>query len=319
MSVKLTVVIHAEEEFDWNGGFHRANTKVSHGNELIELMGELLALDATIVLAMDYPFVMSQDGEKVIAFCNPYAPDKIEYAAHLHPWVNPPFDDDAPSITNHDSFPGNLDKNSETQKLRVLTNAITKKTGIRPITYLAGRYGIGANTADILKALGYKIDLSISAYSNFSHVEGPNFAHYSNQIHAKHGLTYIPHTCAMVGFCRAMDDYLNKHPQTIAKAQQHNSYQLLSRLFRIHKYRLSPEGFSLAEMQRLTQSQLRIGQKAFILSFHSPSAKLGGTPYVTNKRALHAFKQGLIDYIRWFNQLENSTSFLPNQAYGGSH
>lgn len=319
MSVKLTVVIHAEEEFDWDGGFHRANTKVSHGSELIHLMDDLLALDANIVLAMDYPFVMSQDGEKVIAFCNQYVPNRVEYATHLHPWVNPPFDYDPVSITDHDSFPGNLAKECETQKLRVLTNAITEKTGIRPITYLAGRYGIGANTADILKELGYKIDLSISAYSNFSHVDGPNFAHYSNQIHAKQGLTYIPHTCAMVSFCRAMDDYLNKHPTNIAKAQQYNGYHLLSRLFRIHKYRLSPEGFSLAEMQRLTESQLRIGQKEFILSFHSPSAKLGGTPYVTNKRALQTFRQGLLGYIRWFRQLENSTSFLPNQAYGGLH
>lgn len=308
---KLCVVIHAEEEFDWEQGFYRSNTRVEHGAQLIDTTEAMLKAGAKVTLAMDYPFVVSEDGNKVIQHFKAREGQSIEFAAHLHPWVNPPFDHEANKVPNRESFPGNLDRQSERAKLKLLTETIAEKTGTRPVSYLAGRYGIGANTRAILKELGYRIDLSVSAYSNFSHVEGPNFARFSNKVYQKGGLTYLPHTCSMVSISRALDNYLNRRPAAIARAQQNNSYGWLSRLLRIKKYRLSPEGFSFAHMKALTQGQLRIGQQEFVLSFHSPSVKLGGTPYVSSKQSLAEFNHALIAYIDWFHSLSNSASFLP--------
>ncbi|MGR5322071.1 hypothetical protein [Vibrio sp. DNB22_19_1] len=312
--LKLSVVIHAEEEFDWDGGFFRSNTRVNHGSELIELVDEIIKVGGKVTLAMDYPFVTSDDGKKVIQHFKPLQGSKIEFATHLHPWVNPPFEHDQNEVTNRYSFPGNLARDMEFNKIRVLTEKIEEETGTRPVTYLAGRYGIGTNSAEILKELGYKVDLSISAYSNFSHVQGPNFVDYTNQIHTKDGLTYIPHTCSMGAISKRLEKHLNLTPSTIGFIQRNKTYPLIARMLRIRKYRLSPEGFSYPLMKAMTESQMSIGQNEFVVSFHSPSVKVGGTPYVRTEKDLDNFKQALFQYVDWFNSISGSSVFLPSRV-----
>ena len=318
LAPKLCVVIHAEEEFDWDQGFYRKNTQVKHGKQLIVMIETMLNAGAKVTLAMDYPFVTSFDGIEVINYFKGQQGENIEFATHLHPWVNPPFDHERDNVTNYESFPGNLDEQSERNKLSLLTEAIEAQAGIRPVSYLAGRYGIGANTQAILKELGYRIDLSISAYSNFSHIEGPNFTGFSNKIYRQAGLTYLPHTCSLISISRVVEDYLNRSPTAIAKTQENNAYSLLSKLLRIKKYRLSPEGFSFAHMKTLTEAQLRIGQQEFVLSFHSPSVIVGGTPYIDSAQSLIEFKNSLLAYIDWFCSLSNSSTFLP-QSISNRH
>ncbi len=75
---------------------------------------------------------------------------------------------------------------------------------------------------------------------------------------------------------------------------------IFSRLDFYERIRLSPEGFSLDEMKRLTHSLIDQGEKVLTLSFHSPSLKVGGTPYVRNKQDLKAFLQTLEDYFSYF-------------------
>ena len=157
---KLSIVIHAEEEFNWDDGFYRSNTSVSHGDELIEFVDEIIQCGGKVTLAMDYPFITSPDGKRVVKHFKSQEGSNIEFATHLHPWVSPPFEDGNNEVPNQNSFPGNLPKDLEFQKLKLLTEEIQKETGTRPVTYLAGRYGIGENSAEILKSLDYKVDLS---------------------------------------------------------------------------------------------------------------------------------------------------------------
>ncbi len=310
---KLNIVIHAEEEFNWDAGFYRSNTTVSHGDELIEFVDEIIRCGGKVTLAMDYPFITSPDGKKVVQYFKNQEGSNIEFATHLHPWVSPPFEDENNQVPNHNSFPGNLPKDLEFQKLKILTEEIEKVTGTRPVTYLAGRYGIGENSAEVLKSLGYKVDLSISAYSNFSHVEGPNFVNYSNKVHNDGALTYIPHTCSIVSLSQKVENHINLNPSSLDYIQSNKVPGLLSKLLRVKKYRLSPEGFTFEHMKSLTENQMRIGQEEFLLSFHSPSVKLGGTPYVKNQSALDELKHSLLDYVKWFNSMPKSLSFLPGR------
>ncbi|UUM32888.1 hypothetical protein [Vibrio japonicus] len=316
---KLSIVIHAEEEFNWDDGFYRSNTEVSHGDELIEFVDEILQCGGKVTLAMDYPFIMSSDGKKVVKHFKAQEGENIEFATHLHPWVNPPYEDDNDEVINRHSFPGNLPKNVEFSKLKTLTEEIEKETGTRPITYLAGRYGTGENSAEILKSLGYKVDLSISAYSNFSHVEGPNFVNYTNKIHSKDALTYIPHTCSVVSFNRTIENHFNLNPSSLDFIQRNKISGLLSKVLRVKKYRLSPEGFTYDHMKQMTESLMSIGQKEFLLSFHSPSVKVGGTPYVTTANELDRFKRSVLEYLEWFGTISCSSSFLPSSIVFKDH
>ncbi len=116
--VKLAIVIHAEEEFDWDGGFYRSNTNMTHADSLIELIDEILKLNGKVTLAMDYPFVTSDGGRKVVGYYRACSGDKVEFAAHLHPWVCPPFENSDDPVSEDYSYPGNLSKELEYEKLK---------------------------------------------------------------------------------------------------------------------------------------------------------------------------------------------------------
>ncbi len=310
MTPKLSIVVHAEEEFDWNGGFYRSNNQVSHGKELIEFVDEIIQVGGKVTLAMDYAFVDSEDGKQVITHFKPLEGESIEFASHLHPWVNPPFKSDSDQVSNFESFPGNLSRSLEFEKLKVLTEKIEQVTGTRPITYLAGRYGTGPNTASILKELGYKVDLSISAYSNFSHIDGPDFTCYSNRSYIDGLLTLIPHTCSIISPIKMVENYLNTHPSQIHLIQKNIFFCILSKILRVKKYRLSTEGFTYDNIKKIVESQTRIGQDEFLFSFHSPSTKVGVTPYVKTDKELMSLKEDTLNFITWFLLSANGRSYI---------
>ncbi|MGF1685692.1 hypothetical protein L4C36_03245 [Photobacterium japonica] len=320
MVAKLAVVIHAEEEFDWSGGFKQHQDQVTHHVELITLIDDMLAVGAKVTLAMDYPFVTSDGGQQVIAHCQRYGKEHIEFATHLHPWVTPPFDEHSKNgeVANILSYPGNLTAELEYEKLKTLTDAIEDVTGQRPVTYLAGRYGIGYNTAGILKRLGYRVDLSISAFTDFTHQEGPDFRHYNNQMFQEGAITYLPHTCCRYSAFPPLTKVLNSTPMLL------NNNDLASRVVKkflgVKTYRLSPEGTGLADMITAVENQLRLGHEHLIMSFHSPTVKPGMTPYVSSADEQQAFTTTTVDFIKWFKGVPNSEMVTPaNLNATGGH
>ncbi|MBL4829980.1 MAG: hypothetical protein JKY55_08875 [Aliivibrio sp.] len=310
---RLAIVIHAEEEFDWSGSFRRSNKDVTHGNELTLLIDKMLNLDAKVTLAMDYPFVISDEGREVIEHFKHLISSNIEFAAHLHPWVNPPFETENDVVDNFYSYPGNLAPEFELKKLKVLAQEIEKVTGCQPTTYLAGRYGIGINSNQVLESLGFKTDLSISSYCDFSHQGGPDFTSYTNEVHVSDDILHFPHTGSIITAIPYVSDYFNRNPAMFTSWQSSKVKQLLSKLLRIRRYRLSPEGFDFRHMKALTRQQIAIGQKEFIFSFHSPSAKPGCTPYVNSDVDLKRFEMNITKYIKWFRCELNGEYILPNE------
>ena len=218
---KLAIVIHTEEEFDWGKGFFRSNNKVSHGSELINFCENLIAIGAKITFALDYAFVQSEQGKQVIQHFLPLMNKEVEFATHLHPWVNPPYDDERESF-NHPvagqySFPGNLPRDDEYNKLKLLTESIFEQTGQQPTTYLAGRYGIGKNTPEILTSLAYKVDVSISPFADFSSYQGPNFSTVSNNSYECAGIMNIPHSTGIVSLFLPLSRLLNNKTELFNK------------------------------------------------------------------------------------------------------
>ncbi len=304
--VKLAIVIHAEEEFDWSSGFYRSNNQVTHANSLIQFIDEIIKKGGKITLAMGYPFVTSSGGKKVVEYCQSIAMDKVEFAAHLHPWVCPPFENDDDKVAEEYSYPGNLPKNLEYRKIKVLTEAIESVTGIRPKTYVAGRYGTGNNTQSILKSLGYTLDLSINAYCDYTHQSGPDFSQYTNKPFCENGITYITHTNSILSVLPEVSRYLNRRPELYNFIQSNFLTRMLGKLLRIKCHRLTPEGFTLEQMKQITKAQLDIGQKEFVVSFHSPSLMVNFTPYVNSDNDLAELKNNIHGYIGWFKKLGNS-------------
>ena len=147
----LTVVIHTEEEFDWDKPHDRNATGVAHMRHIHRAQAVFDEFGIVPNYVVDYPIATKREAfEPLKAFADS---GRALIGAHLHPWVSPPFDEE---VNARNSFPGNLPRALEYEKLRVLTEQITTTFGTRPLTYLAGRYGFGPNTGEILEDAGLR-------------------------------------------------------------------------------------------------------------------------------------------------------------------
>ncbi|WP_026377137.1 hypothetical protein [Aestuariibacter salexigens] len=293
---KLSIVIHTEEEFDWDGGFYRKNNQVTHGKELTEFCEELISVGAKIVFAMDYAFVTSEQGQEVIRHFQTHHSDSVEFATHLHPWVNPPFQDEEP-VPEKYSYPGNLPYELEYAKLKVLTEKIEEIVGYRPTTYLAGRYGVGDNSYKILNELGYKVDVSISPFADFRHQHGPDFSGYTNEIVNQQSIQRIPHSCGYISRFRPLSLRLNRSTELMNTLNSNILGKIILKIFGVKRVRLSAEGYSLKENMELLKVLKLEPVEHLIFSFHSPSSKPGSTPYVMNNRSWNSFNSTTVKIL----------------------
>jgi hypothetical protein len=230
--------------------------------------------------------------------------------AHLHPWVSPPFDEE---VNVYNSYPGNLPRELEQEKLRMLTDRITAAFGAAPRTYLAGRYGFGPNTGDILEELGYEVDISAAASIDYSADGGPDYSDYTSDpywIGRSRRLLGLPGSGGYVGLLRAGGTPLYRRLTRPSLRRAHIS-GAVARLRLLERIRLSPEDYSEPEMRRLTQTLLADGVRVFVFSFHSPSVMPGGTPYVRCDADLKRFLEKCRRYFDFFLRELGGTAMTP--------
>jgi hypothetical protein len=216
--------------------------------------------------------------------------------AHLHPWVNPPFEE---VVNRRNSFPGNLPRALESDKLRVLGDEIETRFGTRPVIYKAGRYGIGPSTAAILEEQGYQVDLSVCPFMDFSSIEGPNFSASSPHPYwfgRDRQILELPLTIGFTGPMRRLSCMMASQPR-LARLRLNG---VLNRLNLASQVWLSPEGYQAREHMRLTRDLYADGLRVFSFAFHSPSVEPGHTPYVRSQGDLDSFLDRCRRYFDFF-------------------
>lgn len=293
----LVVTVDTEEEFDWSRPLARANRGVSHAGAIPAAHRIFDRHGVRPTYLVDYAIASQDAGAGPL---RELARDgRCEIGTHLHPWVNPP-DDEA--VTPANSYPGNLPAGLERAKLERLTDLIAERFDARPIAYRAGRYGFGPNTAETLHALGYRIDTSVVPHTDFRADGGPDFAGFPDQPYWLDGERRLLEIPLSVGWCGALRaggkdlfDALRRPP-----ADRLRLGGLFARLRLIERIRLSPEGMSLHDLVRLTDTLLAAGHKVFNLSFHSPSLAPGHTPYVRTQDDHDRFLATLDAYFDHF-------------------
>lgn len=291
----LAVVVDTEEEFDWSAPFDRTATGVGHMRRIgaFQLICERWGVRP--VYAIDYPIASQDPG---IAALRPLIEDGRAFVgAHLHPWVSPPHDED---VTMRNSFPGNLPRALERAKIEVLLACIEEMLGVRPTMYKAGRYGVGPNTYAILEELGFVVDLSPSPPFDYRAESGPDFSRRSlapEWVGPRRTVLSIPGTGALIGRLPNRPLYRFVASPPVAHLRLGG---FLSRLGMVERVRLSPEGYSCLEMERLVRWLYSRGQRLFVLSLHSPSVEPGHTPYVRTEQELAAFLATLDGFLRFF-------------------
>ncbi len=295
--LRLLVIVDTEETFDWDAPFDSDATDTSAMSEVGRGQDVCEAAGVAPTYVVGYP--VASDAKAMDSLSGFSKNGKATIGGHLHTWVCPPFEEE---VNNANSYQGNLPHELEKRKLESLCERIAQSSGVRPRVHRAGRYGFGWRTAEIIKELGFLVDMSPTPGFDMTRDGGPNHESVPNApqwLDAQRELLCIAGTGGFVGKMRNFGPLLSRLSESPMGLKLHAG-SIFSRLDFYERIRLSPEGFSLDEMKRLTHSLIDQGEKVLTLSFHSPSLKVGGTPYVRNKQDLKAFLQTLEDYFSYF-------------------
>jgi hypothetical protein len=293
----LVAVVDTEEEFDWSARFDRASTTVGHMAAIYRVQDVFDLLGVVPSYLVSHAIVTQEVGYRPL---EPFvAAGRAVIGAHLNPWTTPPYRE---RLSSPNSYPGNLPRELEAAKLAALCRQIKRAFGVHPTIYKAGRYGKGPNTEAILEEQGFEVDISPAPAMDLRADGGPDYTRHSAQpflFGRGRRLLCLPNTGAFVG-------RLHEHGPVLHPFLGHGPLARLrlpaiaSRLLLLERLRLSPEGYTLAEMRRLTRALLARGQRTFVLSLHSPSVVPGNTPYVRNDTDLAALLQRLRAYLTFF-------------------
>jgi hypothetical protein len=291
----LVVVVDTEEEFDWSAPLERAGTAVGHMAAIGRLQDVFDAPGVVPSYLVSHAIVAQEAGWRPL---EPYlAAGRALIGAHLNPWATPPYRE---RLNPTNSYPGNLPRALEAAKLAALSGEIERALGVRPAIYKAGRYGKGANTEAILEEQGFEVDMSPAPAMDFRADGGPDYRRHSPRpflFGRARTLLCLPNTGAFVGWLEGQGPVL----QPVLEAGSWLRLPAIaSRLRLLERLRLTPEGYTLAELKRLTRALLARGQRTFVLGLHSPSVVPGNTPYVRSDADLRTMLGRLQAYLAFF-------------------
>lgn len=177
----------------------------------------------------------------------------------------------------------NLDAALQSRKLEALHMKIVENFGFEPVTFRSGRWGFDRTVARTIHRMGYKVDTSVSPYSNWETYHGPDFSESTPrpyEIRLDDGgkpdarIFEVPATIAFL-----QDDYdrCNRRMKAISGGalRRFRLLGILDRLKLLNKVCLSPEPDTAESMIGLAESMKRNGYKVLNLFFHSTSLKHG--------------------------------------------
>lgn len=286
---RVLLTVDTEEEFDWRAPFQRDGYGLSHVTAIPRFQRVCEAIGAQPVYLVDWPIVSDPRAVDIIG--DAVQRGTAEVGVQLHPWVNPPFDEE---LSVYNSFAGNLPPALEAAKFMRLRDAVEAAFGTPPLIYRAGRYGLGRNTAQLLQSAGIKIDTSVRPLFDYSNQGGPDYSHHPPApywVDEARALLELPITSTYLGPLRRMGPIIHR-------AQRHipTLFSGFSRFKLLERIALTPEGFSAAEALRGVDVALASGLPMLVLSFHSPSLAPGHTPYAATEAKVEALYQ-------WFEEI----------------
>jgi hypothetical protein len=293
----LLVLIDAEEEFDWDGGFRREHTGVTAMAHVERAQAVFDEFGITPTYVVDYPVASQRAGSEPLREIAESG--RAVIGAHLHPWVSPPFEEE---LSRRNSYPGNLPRALEAAKLASTVEAIERNLGVRPRIYQAGRYGLGAHTHALLEELEFDVDFSICPPFDYTADGGPDYSAWSTQTYwfgRARRMLGIPLTGGYVGLLHGAAHGLHAWASRPGLAWARLP-GILSRTGLLDRLRLTPEGFDSGDHRRLTRDLLARGTRSFVFSFHTPSLKPGCTPYVRSEAELAEFLGRFRRYFDFF-------------------
>ena len=273
---RFLVTVDTEEEFAWDQPIAREGFALEHVPHIARFQEFCENQGVVPVYLVDWPIATCDRAAEILRPA--IAAGKAEVGVQLHPWVNPPFTEE---VNEYNSFAGNLPPALEEEKFTRLRTRIVEAFGTAPLIYRAGRYGLGPQSAEMLRRHGMAIDSSVRAKFDYSHTGGPNYRPHPLRpywVDDEHSLLELPLTTTFWGMLRRQGDFLYPRLWRIPALRG-----VLARLGLLERIPLTPEGVSVDEAIRGIDMALDDGLPVLVFSFHSPSLAPGHTPYVADE------------------------------------
>jgi len=281
------LTVDTEEEFDWSGKFSARGHGLDHVPRLQKFQEFCEGIGVSPVYLIDWPIVTCDAAVEIIGAA--VNAGKAEVGIQLHPWVNPPHDEE---VCVRNSFAGNLPAPLERAKFLRLRDEIARRFGTAPQIYRAGRYGLGPNSGAMLRDAGVAVDSSVRARFDYRVGHGPDYSRHPVKPYwtdKDRRLLELPLTTVFTGALGRWGKRLFPFTGRIPRLRS-----LLARTGMLERISLTPEGVGAAEAVRGIDAALAQGLPVLVLSFHSPSLAPGHTPYVRNDDDLDE----LYDWLR---------------------
>lgn len=278
---RFLVTVDVEEEFDWTRPIQREGYSLDAIEAITDFQNLCEQYGITPLYLVDWPIITDPRGRDI--YGRLVREGRAEVGIQLHPWVNPPFEEE---VTQRNSYAGNLPASLERSKFLALRDAIIDATGKQPIAYRAGRYGIGPQTLDLLREAGVRFDTSVRANFDYSSSEGPDFSQHPLApywLDRDADIVELPVTSVYWGLLR------RQGPLFRLSQMAGVTRSLMARGRLLERISLTPEGISVREVIRGIDIALDDGLPILNFSFHSPSLRAGHTPYVRDQHDVAAF------------------------------
>ncbi len=205
---RFVLTVDTEEEYDWAGPFRRQGHSLDHLPRLAKFQQFCEHEGVCPVYLLDYPVATSALAADILR--EPVMQGRAEIGLQLHPWVNPPHDEE---INSFNSFAGNLPEQLERAKFQRLRLAIERNFESVPHIYRAARYGVGPHTGDILRDNGIAMDSSVRPNFDYSASGGTDFRNHPQSpywLNDEKSLLELPLTTVYWGMLRRQGNWL--HP-----------------------------------------------------------------------------------------------------------
>ncbi len=288
--MKLIITIDTEED-NW-GEFNAPSWPVDNVGEIPALQQLFDDFKVKPTYLVNYTIVSN---EKAVSILKPILMDgRCEIGGHPHPWNTPPFEE---KINEENSMLCNLPSDLQFRKIQTLNESIESAFGVTPISFRAGRYGFSTEVATNIHKLGYKVDTSITPFTNWEEEYGPDFSDILPHPFLLNQLLEIP---VSVGFTQSNFKQANIFFNSLKKSQFNKYTRLLGILSKIgvlNKVSLSPEFSTTRDMIKLTNTLKKKGFPYVNMEFHSTSLMHGAGQYIKTLSDKQQFIQRIKDFL----------------------
>jgi hypothetical protein len=300
--MKLIITIDTEED-NW-ACYSTTENSVKNIEKIVHLQALFDRYGVKPTYLITYPVATNPSSVAIIKRI--LEDGKCEIGTHCHPWNTPPFEEE---INDRNSMLCNLPEELQFRKLEQLHEAIFKNFGISPVSFRAGRWGFSKSVARALARLGYRVDTSVTPYTDWSVYHGPNFSDFRLKPYR-----FDPESCllpqpggkllqvpATIGYLQGNFELCHRLSQHFESAfyKKLHLKGILSRLGLLNKVWLSPEQFDAGSMKKLSGHIMNKNLPCLNMGFHSTALMYGLSPFVTCREEEADFLRRIDDFLHY--------------------